>query len=180
VIHAHPPTGIGTALIGAALIGAALIGAPLVWRVAGAQTPTQTPTLSPAPTVSQAPLIYPQARRSDHVDNYFGTSIPDPYRWLEDVDSPETKGWVVAENELTARYLATIPERNKIRDRLKLLWDYPKYGIPVRRGTRYFFLENSGLQNQSVLYFQDGHDGTRRALLDPNTLSTDGTVALGT
>jgi prolyl oligopeptidase len=159
-------------------VGAATLAAATVWSAASAQSPPPSP--SGTPSAGAGALAYPQARRSDHVDNYFGTSVPDPYRWLEDVDSPETKAWVTEENALTARYLAAIPERAKIAERLKVLWNYPKYGIPIRRNDRYFFLENSGLQNQSVLYVQDGLEGARRFLLDPNTLSADGTVALGT
>ena len=127
-----------------------------------------------------APITYPSARRSDHVDDYFGTKVPDAYRWLEDVDALETKQWVVDENITTHRYLDAIPERAAIKERLTVVWNYPKYGVPQKRADRYFFSENTGLQNQSVVYVQDGRQGVKRALLDPNTLSTDGTVALST
>ncbi|MEP7064397.1 MAG: prolyl oligopeptidase family serine peptidase [Gemmatimonadota bacterium] len=128
---------------------------------------------------AQSPLHYPIARKSDQSDNFFGTSVPDPYRWLEDTDSPETKQWVEAENALTFQYLASIPERASIKEQLTRIWNYPKFNVPVKRGKDYFFTENSGLQNQAVLYVQHGLKGVRRMLLDPNTLSADGTVALG-
>jgi prolyl oligopeptidase len=112
------------------------------------------------------------------VDDYHGTKVADPYRWLEDVDSPETRNWVAAENRVTFQYLEQIPERERIRRRLTELWDYPKYGAPFKKGGRYFFFKNSGLQNQSVLYTQSSLTAEPQVLLDPNTLSPDGTVAL--
>jgi len=95
-------------------------------------------------------LTYPATRRGTQVDVYHGTSIADPYRWLEDTDSPETKAWVEAQNKLTFGYLATIPERAAIRNRLMQVWNYPKYGTPEKVGDRLFFSENSGLLNQSI------------------------------
>jgi prolyl oligopeptidase len=124
-----------------------------------------------------AGLTYPTTRRGTQVDVYHGTSIADPYRWLEDTDSPETKAWVEAQNKVTFAYLATIPERAAIRNRLTQLWNYPKYSTPTKVGDRLFFAENSGLLNQSIYYVKDG-DKASRTLIDPNTLSTDGTVAL--
>ncbi len=126
-----------------------------------------------------ARLAYPVAAKGTQVDDYHGTSIADPYRWLENTDSPETKAWVEAENRVTFSYLATIPERAAIRDRLTKLWDYPKYFAPTKADDRLFFFENSGLQNQSILWVRDGNRASR-VLLDPNTLSADGTVALST
>ena len=123
-------------------------------------------------------ITYPPARKGDIVDDYHGTKVADPYRWLEDVDSPETRRWVEAENRVTFAYLEQIPERERIRRRLTELWDYPKYGAPFKKGGRYFFFKNSGLQNQSVLYSQTALAAEPQVLLDPNTLSTDGTVAL--
>jgi prolyl oligopeptidase len=123
-------------------------------------------------------ISYPVARKSDVVDDYHGTKVPDPYRWLEDVDSPETRAWVEAENRVTFDYLGRIPERERIRRRLTALWDYPKYGAPFKKGGRYFFFKNTGLQNQSVLYTQRSLTAEPEVLLDPNTLSADGTVAL--
>ncbi|HKW50993.1 MAG TPA: prolyl oligopeptidase family serine peptidase, partial [Candidatus Eisenbacteria bacterium] len=131
----------------------------------------------PAPAQT---LQYPAARKSDVVDDYHGTRVPDPYRWLEDPDSPESRAWIEAQNRLTAAYLAEIPARPTIRERLTKLWNYPKYGSPFRKAGRYFFLKNDGLQNQSVLYKQASLAATPETLLDPNTLSEDGTVALST
>jgi len=130
-------------------------------------------------TTAGAPLRYPPARRSEQVDLYHGTEIADPYRWLEDVDAPETRAWVEAESALTETVLAAIPERDAIRLRLTEIWDYERFGVPGRVGERYVFLKNSGLQNQSVVYIADRLDGPARVLLDPNTFSADGTVALG-
>jgi len=123
-------------------------------------------------------VTYPATRKGDVIDDYHGTKVADPYRWLEDVDSPETHGWVEAENRVTFAYLEQIPERERIRRRLTELWDYPKYGAPFKKGGRYFFFKNSGLQNQSVLYTQSALTAEPAVLLDPNTLSSDGTVAL--
>jgi len=134
---------------------------------------------SAAPAGAQT-LQYPTARKSDVVDDYHGTRVPDPYRWLEDPDSPESRAWIEAQNRLTAAYLAEIPARNVIRDRLTKLWNYPKYGTPFRKGRRYFFFKNDGLQNQSVLYQQASLAADPETLLDPNRLSEDGTVALST
>ncbi len=134
---------------------------------------------SAAPAGAQA-LQYPAARKSDVVDDYHGTRVPDPYRWLEDPDSPESRAWIEAQNRLTAAYLAEIPARSTIRERLTKLWNYPKYGTPFRKGRRYFFFKNDGLQNQSVLYKQASLTADPETLLDPNLLSEDGTVAVST
>src|SRR6266704_2766426 len=133
-----------------------------------------------APAASGQTISYPPARQSDVVDDYHGTRVPDPYRWLEDPDSPESRAWIEAQNRLTAVYLAEIPARATIRQRLTKLWNYPKYGAPFRKAGRYFFLKNDGLQNQSVLYKQASLEATPETLLDPNILSEDGTVALST
>lgn len=123
-------------------------------------------------------VSYPETRRSDQVDDYHGTSVADPYRWLEDPDSDESREWIEAQNELTEKYLSRIPEREHIQKRLTSLWDYERFGIPTARGGKYFFTRNDGLQNQSVLYVADSLDAEPRELLDPNKLSEDGTVAL--
>lgn len=120
---------------------------------------------------------YPVAAKGSQVDDYHGVKIADPYRWLEDTDSPATKAWVDGENALTFGYLATIPERTAIKNRLTQMWNYARFDAPEKDGGRYFQLQNTGLQNQSVLYVRDG-DGPWRVLIDPNTLSSDGTVAL--
>ncbi|TVU53024.1 MAG: S9 family peptidase [Arthrospira sp. PLM2.Bin9] len=124
------------------------------------------------------PLIYPHTRKSDQVDEYHGIQVADPYQWLEDLDSDETKAWVTAQNQVTFDYLSTIPSRQKLSDRLTKLWNYERYSIPFRQGKRYFYFKNDGLQNQSVLYVIDSWEGEPRLLLDPNQLSEDGTVAL--
>ncbi len=124
-------------------------------------------------------LPYPDTQRGDVTDDYHGTEVADPYRWLEDADSAETAAWVAAENEVTFNYLEQIPYRDAVKARLTELWNYPKNGAPNKVGDYYFVFRNDGLQNQSVLYRQKGLDGTPEVFLDPNTLSADGTVALG-
>ena len=124
------------------------------------------------------PNNYPPARKSDQVDDYHGVKVADPYRWLEELDSEETRNWVEAENKLSFGYLAAIPERTMLKERLTKLWNYEKYGIPFKEGNRYFYTRNSGLQNQAVLYTVTSLDAQPQLVLDPNTLSADGTVAL--
>jgi prolyl oligopeptidase len=124
------------------------------------------------------PNNYPPARKSDQVDDYHGVKVADPYRWLEDLDSEETRAWVEAENKLSFAYLAAIPARTALKDRLTKLWNYEKYGTPFKEGNRYFYMRNSGLQNQSVLYTVTSLDAQPQMVLDPNTLSADGTVAV--
>src|SRR6185503_497961 len=121
---------------------------------------------------------YPVARKSDQVDDYHGVKVADPYRWLEDLDSAETRAWVEAENKLTFGFLESIPASMAIKDRLTKLWNYEKYGIPFKEGKRYFYTRNSGLQNQAVLYTVPSLDAQPQMVLDPNTLSPDGTVAV--
>jgi prolyl oligopeptidase len=121
---------------------------------------------------------YPATRTVGQVDTYHGVEVPDPYRWLEDDNSPETKAWVEAQNAVTFGYLKGIPFRTALRARLEALYNYPKYSVPSRKGPLYFFSKNTGLQNQPVLYVQKGIEGTPDVLLDPNTLSPDGTARL--
>jgi len=128
--------------------------------------------------VSQTAITYPKTRKTEQVDNYHGTTVADPYRWLEDDNSAETKAWVKAQNEVTFGYLETIPQRAALKKRLTELWNYERYSAPFKRGNRYFYYRNDGLQNQSVLYVTDSLDAAGRVVLDPNKLSTDGTVAL--
>ncbi|MGC2057532.1 MAG: prolyl oligopeptidase family serine peptidase [Candidatus Sulfotelmatobacter sp.] len=131
---------------------------------------------SNAPSLTK--LDYPKAKRVDQVDDYHGTKVADPYRWLEDTDSPDTLAWVHAENKLTFGYLDQIPYRKAIHDRLTKLWNYERFGVPEQLGGRYFYQHNNGLQNQSVLLVAESLNAEPRVLLDPNTLSADGTVAL--
>ncbi|HXY41897.1 MAG TPA: S9 family peptidase, partial [Vicinamibacteria bacterium] len=125
-------------------------------------------------------LVYPKTRQGDQVDDYFGTRVKDPYRWLEDDNSAETKAWVEAQNRVTFAYLEAIPERRAIEKRLTALWDYERFSPPSKEGPWYVWGHNSGLQNQAVLFRARGLEATPEVLLDPNTLSKDGTVALGT
>ncbi len=132
-----------------------------------------------APGAHAQTINYPKTQKVDQVDTYFGTRVSDPYRWLENDDSANTEEWVAAQNKVTFDYLAKIPFRNQIRERLEKIWNYPKYTQPFKVGEKYFFHKNDGLQNQSVMYVQTGLNGTPKVYLDPNKLSADGTVALG-
>src|SRR5437867_3055850 len=107
---------------------------------------------SPGATKMIKPIVYPSARKSDQVDDYHGVKVKDTYRWLEDLDSEETRAWVAAENKLTFGYLDEIPARPGIKERLTKLWNYEKYGVPFKESGRYFYFRNTGLQNQYVLY----------------------------
>ena len=122
-------------------------------------------------------LPYPPARQAAVVDDYHGVTVADPYRWLETADDPDTATWVAAENALTRAYVDG-PARDAVAARLRTLYDYPRTSAPVARGDRLFYAHNDGLQNQPVLYVQDGLRGRRRALLDPNALDPAGTTAL--
>jgi prolyl oligopeptidase len=124
------------------------------------------------------PTSYPVTKKIDHVDDYHGTRVADPYRWLEDETSPETAAWVEAQNAVTFPYLERIPYRDALRARVMELNDYERYGAPARKGPYFFFSKNEGLQNQSVLHIQRGLDGAPEVLLDPNAWSADGTVQL--
>jgi len=127
---------------------------------------------------AQGDFNYPKAKKVDQVDNYHGTNVVDPYRWLEDDNSAETEQWVEAQNKLTANYLSTIPQRTAIKNRLTKLWNYEKYSAPFKEGGKYFYYKNDGLQNQSVLYVANSETDPGRVLLDPNTFSKDGTNSL--
>ncbi|HEX2642733.1 MAG TPA: prolyl oligopeptidase family serine peptidase [Thermoanaerobaculia bacterium] len=139
---------------------------------------TSAPSSSVKPSSPSPPLKYPESPRGDQVDVLHGQRVEDPYRWLEDLDSEQTRAWVAAQNRLTFSYLERLPQRDEIRHRLTELWDYERYDTPFKQGGRYFLSKNDGLQNQSVLYTLDSLEGTPRVLLDPNTLSQDGTIAL--
>ena len=123
-------------------------------------------------------VSYPPARREAVADTHHGVVVEDPYRWLEDADAPETRDWIEAQNALTESWLAQVPERDEIRERLRQLTDHPRSGAPWRRGDRWFVLRNTGLQNQDVLWTMEAPEATGEVLLDPNLLSADGTVAL--
>ncbi|MFA7380280.1 MAG: prolyl oligopeptidase family serine peptidase [Bacteroidia bacterium] len=126
----------------------------------------------------QEQLNYPYSIKSDHKDNYFGTEVADPYHWLENENSDTTAQWVDKQNEVTFAYLDKIPFRKQIKDRLTQLWNYPKFGAPFKSGNKYFMYRNNGLQNQSILFQMDKADAEGKELIDPNKLSTDGTVSL--
>ncbi|HEU5479034.1 MAG TPA: prolyl oligopeptidase family serine peptidase [Candidatus Tumulicola sp.] len=133
------------------------------------------------PAAAQMPnerLQYPAAHRDSTVDDYFGARVPAPYRWMEDENSPEVRSWVEEENAVTAAYMDRVPLRDAFKKRLTDLWNYEKAGVPYRQAGRLFYSKNSGLQNQSVLYEQDRLGSAPRAMLDPNTLSPDGSTAL--
>ena len=132
-------------------------------------------------TAQQTKSAYPETKRIDHVDDYHGTKVADPYRWLEDDvrTSKDVADWVERENKLTFAYLESIPERASIKERLTKLWDYEKLSAPFKEGGRYYYFRNDGLQNQSVLFVQESLDAEPAVLIDPNTWSKDGTVALG-
>lgn len=129
-------------------------------------------------TKNDSAFKYPATRKTDTVDTYFGVKVPDPYRWLEDDNSEETKKWVQEQNKVTFDYLAKIPFRDKIRERLTKIWSFEKTSVPYKKGKNYFYSYNNGIQNQAVLYVKEGLNGTGRVLLDPNTLSADGTISL--
>ena len=147
------------------LVTVAFVGGSLMTGGAGADEPR---------------IVYPATKRIDHTDDYHGTKVLDPYRWLEDDvrKSPEVREWVEAENKVTNAFLQGIPERGRIQKRLTDLWNYEKFGAPSKVGGRYFFTKNDGLQNQSVLYVMESLDAKPRVLIDPNTWSKDGTIAL--
>lgn len=124
-------------------------------------------------------LAYPAPPRADQVDDYHGTKVADPYRLFEDLNAPATKRWVEQQNALAQPFLEAIPAREKFKARMTELWNYERYDVPVKAGSRYFYLRNDGTQNQSVLYVADALHGEARVLIDPNAMSQDATVALG-
>ncbi|TLZ37741.1 MAG: S9 family peptidase [Gammaproteobacteria bacterium] len=123
-------------------------------------------------------MVYPVTARVNVSDSYFGTEVEDPYRWLENLDSPQVSQWVAAQNALSQPRLAALPQRVWLKARLTQLWNYERYEVPVKRGGRYFFLHNDGQQNQSVLLVSDSLDAPARVLFDPNTVRQDATVAV--
>jgi prolyl oligopeptidase len=138
-----------------------------------------TGAASAQPAPPPAPTAYPQTKTVTQLDDYFGTKVADPYRWLEDDNAADTKAWVEAQNAVTFAYLEKIPARAAIRSRLTTLWNYERYELPRKRGAYYVFTRNDGLQNQAVYYRAKSLDATPEVLLDPNALSPDGTIAVG-
>src|SRR5258706_5251233 len=134
-------------------------------------------TLAATLAVAQ-PMKYPETRKVEQIDNYHGTTVADPYRWLEDHNSAETGAWVKTQNEIIEKFLTAIPQRDAIRKLYTDLYNFEKFGIPAKEGKRYFWTRNDGLQQQSVLYTAASLKETPKVALDPNTLSADGTVAL--
>ncbi|MFI5337486.1 MAG: S9 family peptidase, partial [Opitutales bacterium] len=130
------------------------------------------------PVLAFAAWDYPVSKTVGQTDDYFGTKVADPYRWLEDLDSPDTKAWVDAQSRRTGDFLAKLPQRDAIRQRLLDLTNYPRFSLPAKEGGKYFYTHNTGLQNQSPLFVKDSLAAEGRLLLDPNTLAKDGTVAL--
>jgi prolyl oligopeptidase len=129
--------------------------------------------------VADAQMKYPVTKKTEQTDDYFGTKVADPYRWLEDDNSEATKEWVIEQNAVTNAYLHSIPFRDKVKQRLEEMWNYAKYSSPFKEGKYYYFYKNDGLQNQAVLYRQEGLNGTPEVFIDPNAMSKDGTAAPG-
>ncbi len=125
-----------------------------------------------------ATFNYPLSKQTEDCDRFFGVEVKDPYRWLENPDSEATKAWVKAQNEVTFGYLSQLEVREKLKERITQLWNYEKFSVPFKEGKNYFYLKNDGLQNQSVLYTLESLEAEPKVLLDPNNLSSDGTVAL--
>jgi prolyl oligopeptidase len=147
-------------------------------RITTLATATLFALLLPVPFAAQQRFQYPDAKKIDQVDDYHGTKVTDPYRWLENPDSTESRAWIEAENKITFPYLESLPHREELKERLTTLWNYTRYTAPFKRGGKYFYSKNDGLQNQSVLYVTDMPSKPGKVLLDPNTFSKDGTVAL--
>jgi prolyl oligopeptidase len=160
--------------------GNLLLGCALFWLISGefavrAATPRRL-----TKNAGGATMKYPETRRTDYEDEYFGIKVPDPYRWLEaDVrESSEVADWVKKENDVARKYLDAIPQRDAIEKRLTELWNYERYSAPIQKGGKYFYLKNDGLQNQPVLYVADSYKAEGRVLVDPNTWTKDGTIAI--
>ncbi|HED37030.1 MAG TPA: S9 family peptidase, partial [Ignavibacteria bacterium] len=128
--------------------------------------------------VSFAQLKYPEAHKDNIVDNYFGTKVPAPYQWMENINSKAVRTWINEEKKITENYFSKIPFRNKLKKRFTQLWNYERYSAPRKEGKYYFFSKNNGLQEQSVVYYQKGLNGKAKVFLDPNTLSKNNTVTL--
>jgi len=146
------------------------------WQLAGLLLAMASSVISAAERKTRP--MTPETRKSDHVDVYHGVEVADPYHWLEDPNSEETKSWVLAQNKVSQAFLGQIPERESFRKELTQLWDFERFGLPRKRGNRYFYERNDGLQNQSVLYVADSLEGEPRVLIDPNAWSTEGVIDL--
>jgi prolyl oligopeptidase len=153
-----------------------VIGLVAAFLTMVARSPIRTVTAKDGK--NETKISYPESKKVDQVDDYFGTKVPDPYRWLEDENSAETKAWVQAQNAVTFAYLDKIPYRENLKARLTELYNYPRVSAPFRRGDTYFFTKNDGLQNQNVYYIQKGVNGKPEVFLDPNKFSADGTSVL--
>src|SRR5277367_6310234 len=150
---------------------AILFGMGIPFTLVTTHAKDSTPTVAPG-------FAYPPAQRGDVVDDYHGVKVADPYRWLEQLDAPDTRAWVTAEAQLTDSYLEKIPVRQALKERLTKLFDFERFGMPFHEGSRYFYGHNSGLQPQSVLYTTIGLNGKPGVALDPNILSTNGSLAV--
>ncbi len=139
---------------------------------------TSTDIVAGLPATPSTQLVYPLTARVDVSDDYNGKKVDDPYRWLENLDSPETKEWVASQNKVSLPRLAAIPQREWVKERLTRLWNFERFNTPVKEGGRYFYLHNDGRQNQSALFVADSLDAPGRMLFDPNKVSADATVAL--
>ncbi len=160
------------------LLFASLVGLTIMSCSKKVQTQITTPN---TPEISKGlpmKMNYPETRKGDVVDQYFGTDVADPYRWLEDDMSDETADWVTRQNKFTFNYLNQIPLREGLKNRLTELWNYEKLGSPFKEGEQTYFFKNNGLQNQYVMYVEK-EDGASDVFLDPNTFSEDGTTSLG-
>ena len=161
----------------AVLFVAAALSLPFLQR-SNAQSMAPGGSTAARSSTNDAKLVYPVTKKVEQVDDYFGTKVYDPYRWLEDETSPETKAWVEEQNRLTFGYLDKIPFREKLKARLTELYNYPRINAPFHYGDTYFFSKNDGLQNQNVYYIQKGVNGKAEVFLDPNKFSADGTSVL--
>ncbi len=159
------------------LIAAVALVLALVTSLAPGAAPPAA-VASPPAAERSTQLVYPPAARSDHVDDYNGVKVPDPYRWMEDIDSPPTRAWVEAQGKLSSDYLAAIPGRDALAQRLRSIWNFERWAPPEKHGPYWFYTHNDGLQNQSVIFVTADPGTPAHVLLDPNTLSKDGTVAL--
>ena len=163
----------------AAVLAIAAI-APIVSRSWAQSVAPATASATGAAPTKDPKLVYPESKKVDQIDDYFGTKVADPYRWLEDDQKPEVQSWIEAQNKVTFAYLDRIPYRERLKTRLTELFNYPRISAPFRRGDTYFFTKNDGLQNQSVYYIQKGMNGKPELFLDPNKFSADGTSVLST